>query len=74
MRVEVRDGGEPYRSNITTVRVNVNRNFHRAAFPQSRYTVVVSESDVIGTQLLQVNATDQDRMVISQPSISKFLR
>ena len=63
MRVEVCDRGQPYQSAITTVSVNVNRNFHQARFSQSRYTETIEENTVIGSQVAQVQAEDQDRKV-----------
>ena len=61
--MRVRDSGTPFKSNTTTVKINVNRNFQVPRWDQSRYTQNIDESMIIGTEVVVVRATDQDRKV-----------
>ena len=58
--VIVEDGGDPPRSHVTSVSIEILRNFHRPIFNASRYNFTVLETalsdDVIGT----VFASDAD--------------
>ena len=63
IRVRVRDDGTPFKYNITTVAVTVERNFADPQWGVSRYSKAINESATLGTSILQVSAKDRDRKV-----------
>ena len=63
MRVRVRDGGTPERTDVTLVRVDVARNLQAPVFEPEAYEVTVMETVNLGDSIAKVRATDADRLV-----------
>ncbi|XP_056135724.1 protocadherin-23 [Lampris incognitus] len=59
--VEARDGGDPIRSTVTSIDVEIlDTNDHAPLFQQDSYTLTVPEDTSIGTNLLTFSVEDQD--------------
>ena len=63
MRVRARDGGTPERSDVTLVKINVERNLEAPKFEPEEYDVTVMETVALGDSIIKVRATDGDRLV-----------
>ena len=64
--VEARDRGDPYRSSLATVEVNVlDVNDNNPVFTKTNYRASVDENLPPGQSLLTVNATEKDASVIT---------
>ena len=63
VRVRARDGGTPERSDVTLVKINVERNLEAPKFEPEEYDVTVMETVALGDSIIKVRATDGDRLV-----------
>ena len=63
LRVRASDGGQPPKSNVTVVSVEIVRNIQAPRFELSRYTVEVLETLEVGETIGTVEATDSDLRV-----------
>lgn len=57
------DGGVPSLSSTTTALIYVLRNMYSPEFSSLEYSATIYESQLIGTSVLTVIATDQDTKV-----------
>ena len=63
MQVIVEDGGQPPRSDVASVTLEVLRNFHRPVFDSSQYNISILETQNMGDVIGVVVATDDDDKV-----------
>lgn len=63
LRVTAQDQGDPPKSATNLVKIEVLRNFYTPRFVPVNYTVTILETLGLGLPIIQVNATDADRMV-----------
>ena len=60
LRVRAQDNGSPRLFDVEIVTITVNRNLNTPQFLQSAYIVSILETTSPGTQVLQVQARDND--------------
>ena len=71
LTVVVTDGGFPQRTGSLTVNVTVaDVNDNPPVFARSSYNVSVEENVIVGTPVVQVNATDRDKDINGQVTYS----
>lgn len=65
MMVQARDKGSPpnYAPDMATVQIDVTRNENNPVFASQNYSIVIPETQGVGTTVVTVNATDPDRDV-----------
>ena len=64
-QVVVEDGGEPPRSDIAPVTIEILRNFNRPVFTAAQFNTTILETQSMGTTITIVTATDADDKVVS---------
>lgn len=64
LRVTVYDTGNPEKSATAAVRIPVTRNVNAPKFSKTTYQATINENLEVGISILQVTATDDDRVGI----------
>lgn len=60
LRITAYDNGLPQLSNSTTVTITVDRNQNAPFFQQTSYSADIADNGVLGAEVVQVYASDQD--------------
>ena len=63
------DGGSPPQTDVTVVRVSVDRNLNKPVFDPNTYQVKVKETQTLGETIATVRALDDDMRVCENHSV-----